>query len=273
MASRAEQKAAARAAREAKQQELRAAATRRQRLMALGGMLTVAVVALIVVIVVSTGGGAAKNVVKVPKSAQSAALAAVNATLAGIPQSGNVLGNPKAPVTITEYGDLVCPTCADFAVTTEPQIIDALVRTGKAKLVYRAFETASGTANGSEFINTQVAARAAGLQGKEWNYILLTYEEQPATINGTPAEEVAYVNTAYLQSRAAQIKGLNLVKWQAHTTASPLVSAVKSDETAALSTGAKGTPAVYISGPKGTVMDPEVVPSLAKVEQLVAQVS
>ena len=97
----------------------------------------------------------------------------MNATLAGIPQHGNVLGNPNAPITITEYGDLVCPTCADFAVTTEPQIIAALVKTGKAKLVYRAFETASAYANGSQFVNTQVAARSAGLQDKEWNYLLL----------------------------------------------------------------------------------------------------
>ena len=273
MASRAEQKAAARAAREAKQKELSAAAARRMRLLLLGGMLAAAVIALVVVIAASSSGGGTKTP-PVSKGAKAAAIASVNSTLAGIRQHGNVLGDPKAPVTITEYGDLVCPTCADFAVTTEPTIISALVKTGKAKLAYRAFETASGTANGGQFINTQVAARAAGLQGKEWNYILLTYFEQPQQINGTPAEEVPYVTSLYLQSRAQQLRGLNLAAWQGNMTSKPLITAVKADENAALHSGATGTPAVFVSGPKGgPIMDPEVVPSLAKIEQLVAQVS
>ena len=34
--------------------------------------------------------------------------------LKGIPQHGTTLGNPKAPVTFTEYGDLQCPICKDF---------------------------------------------------------------------------------------------------------------------------------------------------------------
>jgi protein-disulfide isomerase len=272
MASRAEQKAAARAAREAKQKELSAAAARRMRLLWLGGMLAVAVVALVVVIVASSSGGGTKTP-QVSKSAKALAIATVNSTLAGIPQHGNVLGNPNAKVTLTEYGDLVCPTCAAFAQTTLPSIITQLVKTGKAKLVFRAFETASGTANAGQFINTQVAARAAGQQGKEWNYILLTYFEQPQTIGGTPAEEVSYITSLYLQTRAQQVKGLNLANWQANMTSNKLVNAVKTDEHAALRSGATGTPALFVSGPKGTVMDTEVIPSLAKVQSLVAQVS
>ncbi len=272
MASRAEQKAAARKEREAKQQEMKAAATRRTRLMWLGGILGVAVIALVVVIVASTNGGGS-GPVHTSKSAKATALAAVNRTLAGIPQSGNVLGNPKAPVTITEYGDLVCPTCDDFALTSEPQIIQSLVKTGKAKLLFRGFETASGHANGGQYVNTQVAWRSAGLQKKAWDYILLNYQEQPQTINGQPAEDVSYVTPSYLQDLAGQIKGLNLAKWQAHMTDPTLIKQVTADGNAALAAGAQGTPAVYITGPKGTVMDPEVVPSLATVTQLVQQQS
>src|SRR5579872_1819040 len=147
MASRAEQKAAARAAREAKQRELKAAAARRQRLMTLGAMLAIALIALVAVIVAGSSGGGANKAPKVSKSAQATAIAAVGSPLAGIPQSGNVLGNPKAPLTSTQYGDLVRPPCAPFAQTTDPAIIAAVVRTGKAKPVYRAFEPASGYAN------------------------------------------------------------------------------------------------------------------------------
>ena len=277
MASRTEQKAAARAAREAKQRELSAAQARRLRLMWLGGMLAVAVVALVVVIVASTSGGK-KGTVHVSKSAQAAAIAAVDSTLAGIPQSGNVLGNPKAPITITEYGDLVCPVCASFADTSEPSVITTLVKTGQAKFVYRGLESASAHANGSQYVNTQVAARSAGLQGKEWNYLLLAYLEQPQTIGGTPAEEVAYITSLYLQDLAAQIKGLNLAQWQAHMTDKTLIHDVSADETAALAARATGTPAIYITGPKGTVLydkagNLSVVPTLAQIQGLVSQVS
>jgi protein-disulfide isomerase len=273
MASRAEQKALARAAREAKQRELSAAQARRLRLLWLGGMLAVAVIALVVVIVASSSGGGKAGTVHVSKSAQSAAIATVDAMLAGIPQHGNVLGNPNAPVTITEYGDLVCPTCDDFALTSEPQIIAALVKTGKAKFVFRGFETASGYANGGQYVNTQVAARSAGLQGKEWNYVLLTYQEQPQTINGQHAEDVAYVTSLYLQNLAQQIRGLNLATWQANLVNNTLINDVKADGNAALAAGATGTPAVYVHGPKGTVMDPNVVPTFASVSSEVSKVS
>src|ERR1700730_7707837 len=99
MPSRTEQKAAARAQREAKQAELNAAQTRRQRFMMLGGIVGVALAACVVGIIAgSSGGGNAK----LSKSAQASAVALVNRQLAGIPQSGNVLGNPNAKVTITE---------------------------------------------------------------------------------------------------------------------------------------------------------------------------
>ena len=58
----------------------------------------------------------------------------------------------------------------------EKQLIANEVKTGKVKLVYKSFETA--TANGpdaEQWSNQQAAAYAAGAQGKAWNYILLFY--------------------------------------------------------------------------------------------------
>ncbi|HEY2570081.1 MAG TPA: thioredoxin domain-containing protein, partial [Solirubrobacteraceae bacterium] len=232
--------------------------------------------ALVVVIVASSSNGGGST--HVSNSQKTQAQATVASTLAGIPQHNNVLGNPNAPVTITEYGDLVCPICRDFATTSEPQIIDSLVKTGKAKLVFRGMETASGTANGSQYVNTQVAARSAGLQNKEWDYVLLTYQEQPQTINGTAAEQVSYVNQTYLQNLAKQVKGLNLAQWQGHMTDQTLVNAVNADGQAAQAAGATGTPAIYVKGPKGTVMYNQnntlsAVPTEQQIQQLVSQQS
>src|SRR5262245_44890337 len=54
--------------------------------------------------------------------------AATDALLKGIPQQGNVLGRPDAPVTIVEYADYQCPYCARWAIDTLPAIVDEYVR-------------------------------------------------------------------------------------------------------------------------------------------------
>ena len=128
---------------------------------------------------------AAARRTQVSKSAKASAIATVDSTLAGIPQSGNVLGNPNAPVTITEYGDLVCPTCAAFAHRRPSRRSSpALVKTGKAKLVYRAFETASAYANAEpvrQHAGRRARGRAAG-QGVELH---------PADLRGAAATRSA----------------------------------------------------------------------------------
>jgi protein-disulfide isomerase len=268
MANRAEQKAAARAAREARQKSVSAAHARRQRLIWLGGVVAVVVVAIVVVVLTSQGNTGTSP------AAKKSAIATVKNLIDGIPESGTTLGNPSAPVTVTEYADLVCSVCDDFALSSEQQLIPDEVRTGHVKLVFRGLETASSAANGSEYTNSQTAVRSAGLQGRAWYYILLAFEEQPAN-----SENVPYVTVNYLQNLAAQVPGLNLVNWQAGLTNPTLIDAVTTDARLAMAAGARGTPAIIVSGPGGSVFydrneSPNVsaVPSLATLQQLITQV-
>lgn len=260
MASRAEQKAAARAARLAAQKQQSSADSRRQRLMVLGGLLVAVVVAIVIIIAVS-GGGTKKTSPTVAKSS-------VARLLAGIPQNGNVLGKPSAPVTVTEYGDLVCPICKEFAESTEQQLIANEVRAGKVKLVYRALETASGTANNGEFVASQVAARAAGAQNREWNYILIWYELQQD-------ETTPYVTDAFMQHIAQQVPGLNLASWQAARNNQSYTTDVAQDAAAynSLNIGAPSTPTVTFDGPKGTVQPISGIPTYAGLQADIASVS
>jgi protein-disulfide isomerase len=276
MASRAEQKAAARAAREAAQRNRSAAATRRLRLYWLGALAAVAVVAIVVIVASSGGGGSTNYKDYTARSGltHKQAVAYAVQELAGIPQHGTTLGDPSAPVTITEWGDLVCSTCDAFALDSEQQIIADLVKTGKAKLVYRAYDSASSYANQSEFATTQVAVKAAGMQDKAWTYIEINYLEQPGTIGGKSAELVPYITTAYIQQLGAQVPGLNLIKWSAQLTNPTLINEVTTDNKAGLALGIQGTPGVYVSGPKGaSLVQTESYPTEAQVATLVNQYS
>lgn len=251
-------------------------ASRRQRsqLMLAGVVMVAVIVAAVVVIVISGSGGK-----PLTQQQQTGKSRAVSALLAGIPQSGTTLGSASAPVTITEFGDLVCPICDDYALGTEQQLISAEVRTGKVKLVWRAAYTASSYANASGYTPSQVAIRSAGLQDKGWNYILLTYEVQPTVINGQDAEDVPYVTTSYLQNIAEHIPGLNLVKWQSNMTNTTLIAAVNADTNAAKTDAPRGTPTIIVSGSKGAVTydqsgsEPSAIPTLAQLQALIAQVS
>ena len=158
MASRKEQKEQARAERLAKEQELAAQAGRTRRLQIFGGVVVAAVIVIVVAIVISSSGGGSAGAGNPDSPLAKTAVKHVDSLLAGIPESGTTLGKPSAPITITEYGDLECSVCDELAAPTsftnpegepgtgwEDQLISQYVRTGKAKLVFKSLETASGS--------------------------------------------------------------------------------------------------------------------------------
>ena len=259
MASRKDQKEQARAARVAQQEAAVASAQRTRRIQIFGGAIAIAVIVIVVVIVISTSGGGG-NAIKPQSAAAKAAAKHVDSLLAGIPESGNTLGNPNAKVTITEYGDLECSVCDVLSAPTSftnpeheqgsgwlDQLISTYVRTGKAKLVYKSLETASGgNPDQNAFKQQQVAAYAAGLQGKAWYYIELMYNEQGK-------ESTNYVTESYLQALAKQVPGLNFKKWMTDRKSAKLANMVVTEGRAgtAVDSGSASTPTVVISGPKG----------------------
>lgn len=261
MASRKEQKEQARAARIAQEQATAASRQRTRRIQIFGGAIAIAVIVIVVAVAISSGGGG--GAVKPQSSAAKAAAKHVDSLLAGIPEAKNTLGNPSAKVTITEYGDLECSVCDVLATPTsftnpehedgsgwEDQLISNYVRTGKAKLVYKSLETASGgNPDANAWTQQQVAAYAAGLQGKAWYYIELMYNEQGA-------EDTGYVTESYLQGLAKQIPGLNFNKWMADRKLTSLKNqlSLENQEGTAVdaSSGGASTPTIVVSGPKGS---------------------
>jgi protein-disulfide isomerase len=182
-------------------------------------------------------------VIKPNSPAAKKAQKTINTLLAGIPQQGATLGSPSAKVTVTEYGDLVCPVCKSFALGPENQLIANEVRSGKVKLVYKALETASQAANNSMFVPSQTAMLAAGSQKKAWNYIELFYHEQGD-------ENDSYVTDSYLGGLAKQVPGLNFNQWSSDRQSGTLSTQVNADQNSAKAAGYDSTPTILVSGPK-----------------------
>ncbi len=50
-----------------------------------------------------------------------------------------MLGDPKAPYTLVEYADLICPACRAYADDIIPVIVQDYVRSGKLRMELRPF--------------------------------------------------------------------------------------------------------------------------------------
>jgi protein-disulfide isomerase len=237
-------------------------AVRRTRLTRLGIVVAV-VVAAIVVILLATGGGGKKGIP--PAKEKPKVEAEVTALVGGIPQTGKVIGNPNAPVTMRYFGDLQCPICKEFTLGALPSILQQWVRTGKLKIEYFALETA--THEPEVFKSQQVAALAAGKQSKMWNYLELFYREQGE-------ESTGYVTESYLQSLAQQVPGLNLTKWTTDRNDPALATEVTNDTEAANNAGFTSTPSFQLGKTGGTLhsFDPRTfsdpAPYNAEIEKL-----
>jgi protein-disulfide isomerase len=232
VSSRKEQKEQARQAREAKEQELAAAAARKRRLSIIGGVIGLALLAVIVVIAVSASS--TKN-----GKSSSADAKEVNARFAGIPQKFDTLGEPGAKATIVEYADLKCPFCADWARDSLPTVVDELVRTGKAKLVFRPLTLIDDNTGLTDSINAAKYAGAVGLQNKMFQYIDLFYLNQKA-------ENEVYATETFLKNIGAQVDGLNVDEAWDNRENPKVTALLDSSNKDSHEAGVTGTPSFFV---------------------------
>lgn len=124
----------------------------------------------------------------------------VSELLAGIPQEGQTLGSPTAPVTMQLFTELEDYSSGGWFVELLPAIIRELVRTNFLRIEYRAFKT--NTIASETFVKQQAAALAAGAQDKLWNYVYTFYHEQG--IEHTP-----YATDRFLENIARQVPAID----------------------------------------------------------------
>lgn len=182
----------------------------------------------------------------------------ITSDLAGITQKGSTLGEPDAPVEITEYGDTSCPICKDAAETSIPDVIDQFVKTGKAKLTFRPVAFISPSSE-----RGALGAEAAAKQDAMWTFIETVYANQGP-------ESKDWLTDSLLKEIVTKI-GLDVDQWQKDYESEAVASAFFANDSAWKAAGGTGTPTFVITGPRGTKTFDGAV-GISSFEDAIAQV-
>lgn len=238
MSSRREEKERLRREREQGVRE-RAGSARRKRRLQLLGAVAVAAVAVVVVAILASGGGSGSGSGKTISGA-----AEVNARFDGIPQSGIVLGNPKAPVTFVEFADLKCPVCREYTLSAFPDLVNRYVRTGKVKMVLEMQHFVGNRDGDSE--RAARMALAAAEQNRMWQFSDLFYKNQRD-------ENATYVNDVFLRRIASNVRGLDVDKAFAARDSQQITQQLQQASQQFDTAGFQGTPSFAVGKSGGTL--------------------
>ncbi|HSI30413.1 MAG TPA: thioredoxin domain-containing protein [Miltoncostaeaceae bacterium] len=198
------------------------------------GIVVAALVVVGIVVGVSLAGGGDDDA---PSSITGTE--EVQAQLEGVPQAGNVLGDPEAPVEIIEYGDLACPACREASTTTIPEAIDQIVKPGDAKLVFRPIAFISRSSE-----RGALGAEAAGMQDAMWSFVELIYRNQ-----GSESDQDWLTDD--LMTQAVEQLGLDVDQWTADYMGQESEQKFLATESQAQEDEVGVTPTFLIRGPNG----------------------
>jgi protein-disulfide isomerase len=162
-----------------------------------------------------------------------------------------VLGSKNASFTIFEFGDFQCPSCDFWYKTQEQMIVQQLVDSGKAKLVWFDFIIYD-----SDSRLAASAAYAAGEQGKFWEFHDLLYANQGQANSG-------WVTQQLMTSFANQL-GLNVSEFAGSMNSGKFNGLIDSNFHAGQVAGVGGTPTFFVVSSTGhyvTISGPQPLSS------------
>lgn len=173
-----------------------ASAAQRRRRWQLGASIALVAAVAAVVIAIATSGSTSELKPGRPVPGASSTLA----LLRGIAQQGDALGSARAPVTLVEFGDLQCPTCAQFATSALPGLVSTFVRSGHMRVEFRAIDGI-----GADSTRAARMAYALAAQGRIFEFVELAYRNQGL-------ENSSYVTDTYLRALASAIPGVDVAR-------------------------------------------------------------
>jgi protein-disulfide isomerase len=156
------------------------------------------------------------------------------AVVAGIPQKGTVLGNPKATVRLLQFEDLQCPICKKYTDDAFPAIVDEYVRPGLVKIDFRGIAFL-----GPDSEKALRIAVAAGFQNKLWEVVELFYANQGDENSG-------WVTDSLIDEILAEVPGLDAAKVKADAKSEAVTKEIAAVQAEATALKVPGTPWFYI---------------------------
>ena len=145
------------------------------------------------------------------------------------------MGDVDAPVVMLNYSEFQCPFCGKFAKDTKPTLVEEYVEDGTLRIEWRDFPYM-----GEESTRAATAARAAGEQGKFWEYHDALFADQAPPNSGKLTED-------YLVGVADDL-GLDTEKFRKDMASGPIAEAVARDFSEGQQIGVTGTPAFVVNG-------------------------
>ncbi len=260
MEGRRKQREQLRAERQATESQQSDALAHKRRLqyLIIGGFAAAAVI--VGLIVISQSGGSDDGGGGTPSNVAGAQQ--VSAELSGVSQSGSVLGDAGAPVSVLEYGDPQCSSCKFFSEKVAPDLISSEVKPGNVRYEFRPFLII-----GPDSKPAMKAVLAAGDQNRFWNYLQLFYLNQGGENSG-------YVTDDFLTSIARGAGVPDIDKWNTDRNDSKWDSVIQQGSTQAQSFGFSGTPSIVVQGPNGQkAIGGSTIPTLQEIQSAIQQVS
>lgn len=216
------------------------------------GLMAVLLIWAIVSLSIGEGG---------PKAIKISGTNVENGLFGGVRQDGNRLGNPDAPVSISVFSDLQCIPCADYEIKTVDPLVSEYARGDDVRLEFHHLSF-----GGAETTVAAAAAVAAGVQGREWQYIDLFFRSQGVVRSSRVTNE-------FLSDIAGTIPELDQSGWNDDRGSSATEERVQADAELADSLRLPiDAPSVVVDGPGGT-KQLDHYPSQAEIESAVDAVS
>ncbi|HEY0604183.1 MAG TPA: DsbA family protein, partial [Herpetosiphonaceae bacterium] len=160
----------------------------------------------------------------------------INAPTGTTPEGYAYKGSPDAPVTVIEYGDFQCPSCAAFSQQMEAQFDQQYIETGQVRFIYHDFPLPQH----NYAIIAAAATRAAGEQGKFWEMHDLLFTRQRAWSNSSDIE-------ALLGSYAEAI-GLDRQAFEQALASEKYTAQLEAAQQQAQTRGVQSTPTFEVNG-------------------------
>ena len=179
--------------------------------------MLVAAIAIVLGIVLTGGSNKSSSTTTFPEVGSHTwpgaltGAAEVNSLFKGIPESGLVLGSPKAPATLTAFIDLQCPVCQEFETQQLPGIVRKYVRTGQLNIRMEPWSI-----RGPDSDRGQAATIAASLQNKGFPFAEMLYYNQGL-------ENTGWLNDSMVGFAASSVDGLKPHQVLSDTTSSSTV--------------------------------------------------